>query len=55
MNVINRRLGNTFRLPEGHLRQFLLGNLKTGHWMRLVERAPEMALAMGLHSLEADE
>jgi protein SCO1/2 len=55
MNMINRRLGNTFRLPEGHLRQFLLGNLKTGHWMRLVERAPEMALAMGLYSLESDE
>ena len=55
MGVINRRLGNTLHLPEGHLRQFLIGNLKTGHWMRLVESAPEKAVAMGLKSLEADE
>ena len=54
MGVINRKLGNTLRLPEGHLRQFLLGNLKTGHWMRLVESAPEKALAMGLQSLKPD-
>lgn len=55
MDVINRRLGNTLRLPEGHLRQFLLGNLKTGHWMKLVESASDMALAMGLLSLESDK
>jgi protein SCO1/2 len=52
INEINRRLGNTrLRLPEGHLRLFLLGNLKTGHWMRLVETAPEIALEQGLRSL----
>ena len=55
MAVINRKLGNTIRLPEGHLRQFLLGNLKTGHWMKLVDSAPAVALAMGLASLESDE
>ena len=55
MDVINRKLGNTLRLPEGHLRQFLLGNLNTGHWMRLVESTPDAALAMGLHSLESDD
>ncbi|NIR14007.1 MAG: hypothetical protein GWN86_08655, partial [Desulfobacterales bacterium] len=55
MNVINRRLGNSFVLPEGHLRQFLLGNLKTGHWMRMLESAPDVALALGLNSLESDE
>ena len=55
MGVINRKLGNTRRLPEGHLRQFLLGNLKTGHWMRLVETASDIALAMGLDSLESDD
>jgi protein SCO1/2 len=55
MNVINRRLGNTGSLPEGHLRQFLLGNLKTGNWMKLLESAPDIALSMGLHSLESDE
>ena len=54
MGVINRKLGNKLRLPEGHLRQFLLGNLKTGHWMRLVETASDIALAMGLRSLESD-
>lgn len=55
MGVINRRLGNTLLLPEGHLRLFLLGNLKTGHWMRLVESAPAVAVSLGLHSLEPDE
>jgi protein SCO1/2 len=54
MNVINRRLGNTNRLPDSHLRQFLLGNLKTGHWMKLIETAPDLALAMGLKSLESE-
>lgn len=55
MNVINRKLGNTGSLPEGHLRQFLLGNLKTGNWMKLLETVPDIALSMGLHSLESDE
>lgn len=55
MAVINRKLGNTLRLPEGHLRQFLLGNLKTGHWMKLVETAPDVALALGLRTLTAEE
>ena len=55
MEVINRKLGNTLRLPDSHLRQFLLGNLKTGHWMKLVETAPDLALAMGLKSLESED
>ena len=55
MAVINRNLGNTLRLPERHLRQFLLGNLKTGHWMKLVESAPDSAIAMGLASLESED
>ena len=55
MNVINRKLGNSNHLPEGHLRQFLLGNLKTGHWMKLVETAPDLALAMGLESLQSED
>ena len=55
MGVINQKLGNTNRLPEGYLRQFLLGNLKTGHWMKLVETAPDVALAMGLNSLESKD
>ena len=55
MDVINRRLGNTNNLPAGHLRLFLLGNLKTGHWMKLVETAADIALAMGLDSLESED
>lgn len=52
LNIINRRLGNTMRLPEGHLRQFILGNTRTNHWMRLVESAPLMALEDGIGTLE---
>ncbi|UCF95005.1 MAG: SCO family protein [Desulfobacterales bacterium] len=55
MEVINRRLGNTLRLPEGHLRLFLLGNLKTGHWMRMLESAPVIALSEGLRKLASEE
>jgi len=55
MGVINRKLGNTNNLPEGHLRLFLLGNLKTGHWMKMVETAQDIALAMGLDSLESED
>ncbi len=51
LDIINRKLGNTLKLPEGHLRQFLIGNLRTGHWMRLVETAPVMALKDGLSTL----
>jgi len=55
MNVINRKLGNKNNLPEGHLRLFLLGNLKTGHWMKMVDTALDIALAMGLDSLESED
>lgn len=55
MEVINRKLGNTLRLPEGHLRLFLLGNMRTGHWMRMIEKAPEIALVNGLNSLASEE
>lgn len=51
MDAINRKLGNTLRLPESHLRQFLVGNTKSGDWMRLPETAPVLALAEGLHSI----
>ncbi len=55
LEVINRRLGNNGRLPEGHQRLFLIGNLRTGHWMKMVETAPEIALAQGLHSLTLED
>ena len=52
---INRRLGNSGRLPEGHIRLFLLGNLNTGHWMKMVATAQEIALVNGLNSLASKE
>jgi protein SCO1 len=55
VDIINKRLGNTMRLPEGHLRQFILGNTRTNHWMRLVESVPMMALEDGLKSLDQKE
>lgn len=54
MNLINRKLGNTLRLPEGHLRLFLLGNLKTGHWMKMLESAPPSSIVDGLRSLATE-
>ena len=55
MEIINRRLGNTLRLPEGHQRLFLLGNLRTGNWMRMLESAPVIALTEGLRNLASEE
>jgi cytochrome oxidase Cu insertion factor (SCO1/SenC/PrrC family) len=55
MDVINRKLGNTLKLPEGHLRMFLLGNLRTGNWMRMIDSAPVVALKEGIRSLEGKE
>jgi protein SCO1 len=55
MDQINRRLGNTLQLPEGHLRLFLLGNLQTGHWMKMLESAPPSSIVDGLRSLVAEK
>jgi len=49
--LINRRLGNHGSLPENHLRLILIGNLNTGHWMKLVEDAPERALLRAVQTL----
>ncbi len=54
MDTINQRLGNTGRLPEGHVRLFLLGNLRTGHWMKIADDAHEFSVEMGLRSLAED-
>lgn len=48
---IDRRLGNTANLPEGHLRLILLGNLKTGHWIKVADDVHEFSLKKGLQSL----
>ena len=54
MEVINRKLGNTLRLPEGHLRLFLLGNPKAGNWMKMPESAPANSLGEGLKNLTGE-
>jgi protein SCO1/2 len=51
MDLINRKLGNRLRLPEGHIQNFVMGNLKTGSWMRMPSTAPPSAIADGLRSL----
>jgi len=48
MKAINLRLGNVNPDPESHIRVFLLGNLKTGHWIRMNEYAPSPSVAEGL-------
>jgi protein SCO1 len=52
MEKINQKLGNTRNLPEGHLRLILLGNLKTGHWMKVADDVHEFSLKKGLQSLD---
>ena len=52
--VINRKLGNAAPNPESHIRVYLLGNLKTGHWIRLNQYAPSVAVAEGLRSITSE-
>jgi protein SCO1/2 len=52
--VINRKLGNTRPEPESHILLFLLGNLKTGHWMKMNQLAPVASVVEGLLVLSAD-
>ncbi len=51
MDLINRKLGNRLSLPEGHIQNLLMGNVKTGNWMRMPPSAPPAAVAEGLRSL----
>jgi len=51
LHEINRRLGNAAPDPESHIRVYLLGNLKTGHWIRLNQYAPSVSVAEGLRSI----
>jgi protein SCO1/2 len=51
MRTINLKLGNVNPDPESHIRVFLLGNLKTGHWIRMNEFAPSPSVAEGLRML----
>jgi protein SCO1/2 len=54
LGVINRKLGNTNPNPESHILLFLLGNLKTGHWMKMNQLAPVSSVVEGLSVLAAD-
>lgn len=55
LRVILLRLGNRNPAPEAHLQVFLLGNLKTGKWLRLPETAPPLSLVEGLRTLQSKE
>ncbi|MCX7948669.1 MAG: SCO family protein [Treponemataceae bacterium] len=55
LRIINMRLGNRNPSPEAHLQVFLLGNLKTGKWIRLPETAPPLSVAEGIRTLEGRE
>ena len=55
LETINQKLGNTGRLPEGHIRLFLLGNLRSGHWMKIPDDAHEFSIEKGLRSLADDQ
>ena len=51
LTAINRKLGNASPDPESHIRIYLLGNLRTGHWIRMNQFAPSGAVADGLRLL----
>ena len=51
LRAINRKLGNASPSPESHVRVYLLGNLRTGHWIRMNQFAPSGAVADGLRLL----
>jgi protein SCO1/2 len=55
MDTINFKLGNRNLSPESHIQVFLLGNLKTGKWMRIPESAQAAAVAEGLRNLQPDK
>lgn len=54
LRTINRKLGNTSPNPESHIRVYLLGNLKTGRWIRMNQFAPASAVAEGIRDLASD-
>jgi len=51
LQEINRKLGNKSPDPESHIRIFLLGNPRTGHWIRMNQYAPSRSVAEGLRLL----
>jgi protein SCO1/2 len=55
LDAINLKLGNRSLIPESHIQVFLLGNLRTGQWMRLPETARAEAVAEGLRNLQPEK
>jgi len=55
IDMINRKLGNTNTNPEMHLQAFLLGNLRTGHWMKMNRLAPVASVVEGLRILAEEK
>jgi protein SCO1/2 len=51
LQEINRKLGNKSPDPESHIRIYLLGNPRTGHWIRMNQYAPSQSVAEGLRLL----
>jgi protein SCO1/2 len=48
IRTINYKFGNISPYPESHIRLFLLGNLRTGRWMKLNQYAPSASVVEGL-------
>lgn len=51
LQAINLKLGNKSPDPESHIRIYLLGNPRTGHWIRMNQYAPSQSVAEGLRLL----
>lgn len=51
---IGYKLGNPSPDPAQHVRVYLLGNLKTGRWMKMNQYAPPESVAEGLRVLLAE-
>jgi protein SCO1/2 len=51
IQAINLKLGNKSPDPESHIRVYLLGNLRTGRWIRMNQYAPSQSVAEGLRLL----
>ena len=54
LRAINLKLGNASPSPEAHIRIFLLGNVKTGRWIRMNEFAPSASVAEGIQLLSEE-
>ena len=54
VDKVNRKLGQAAPVKEGHLPLFLIGNVKTGHWLKMQPYSAPSMIAEQLLSL-ADE